>query len=143
MELLKNEEKEELLHIAEETFFETMFEVAVDEETMISNYQAALRIFYEKYVAADQVAEDMCDGVITDETTAMLKIQELVISYKYVNRFRNQISGKGIVNPGTIELPEDRTQLAIQGNELLGKFATSKDYDDYEKGKWMLFKTMS
>ena len=140
---LKQEEKEELFHAAEENFFEANFEVGCDEETMKENYKNAIRIFYDKYAEAEKICESIVDGEIIDEVTALMKVQELIISYKYADRFRMSLTGEHIVNPATIQLPCNRKEIAMKGNEYLGKYAQSRNYDYYEKGKWLLHYAMS
>lgn len=140
---LKQEEKEELFHAAEESFFESNFEVGCDEETMKENYFNAIRIYYDKYEEAEKICVLISDGEAFDEVTAMMKIQELIISYKYADRFRMELTGEHIVNPASIQLPSDRNEMAMMGNKFLGEYAESKNYDHYETGKWLLHCAMS
>lgn len=134
--------KKALVEEAEQSFFEDNFDYGDDNTTIRQNYFKAVELFHDKYANAAAIAERVSDGEILDNASVDLAIQEMIFSYRFLTQFRKDISGEKCFNPSGFILPNDTISMAIKGNELLGSYATSKNFNEYEQGKWCLYNTI-
>lgn len=76
----------ELCQAAEEAFVERFLDLGDDEETKMANRIVLQDLVSEYRMKADELADQMEDGVVFSDTDAILTIQILALAKKYLRK---------------------------------------------------------
>ena len=76
----------ELCQAAEEAFVERFLDLGDDEETKMANRIVLQDLVDEYRMKADELADQMEDGVVFSDTDAILTIQILALAKKYLRK---------------------------------------------------------
>lgn len=76
----------ELCQAAEEAFVERFLDLGDDEETKMANRIVLQDLVDEYRMKADELADQMEDGVVFSDTDAILTIQILALAKKYLGK---------------------------------------------------------
>lgn len=76
----------ELCQAAEEAFVERFLDLGDDEETKMANRIVLQNLVDEYRMKADELADQMEDGVVFSDTDAILTIQILALAKKYLGK---------------------------------------------------------
>lgn len=83
---------EEYKYSLEEVFFERYFEYGDDKETLENNLKIADSLYCENLTKVNNIAEMLDNGLIFDQTEAILAVQTLGLSYKYKTDFKEALN---------------------------------------------------
>lgn len=136
---------DELMVSVEEAFFERYFEYGDDKDTVFSNLESSLDVFFRSHKECSVFAEQISDGEVVDVPTVMLALQNLILSHKYEEQFKKSLGADGpIIDITNIDISGKSIQeLASEGTALISKAKASLNLSDLEKGKYLLFAAMS
>ena len=109
----------------------------------LDSYKIALEQFFIKYGNCAAMAVRISDGEILDRGESQLIMDELILSYRVLQKIKSSFCGDAVFNPAKLILPSEKDVCAMRGNELLGSYATSKKLEEYEKGKWYLYSAIA
>lgn len=84
---MTNEEKLSL----EQAFVENYFDFGDDNSTNKQNLDKANELYVSNYNKVEKFAIDLSDGLMIDQSDAILAIQILCLSHKYKDRFQEEL----------------------------------------------------
>lgn len=84
---MTNEEKLSL----EQAFVENYFDYGEDCSTVNQNLKKANELYLINYDKVEKIAIDLSDGLMIDQSEAILAIQILCLSNKYKSRFKEDL----------------------------------------------------
>lgn len=82
---------EEFKESLEEVFCDRNFILSDEKEDVMKNLEIAKNIYMRAQKEVEELAQCMEDGECWDNTAAILSIQELVFSKKYMVQFEKQL----------------------------------------------------
>lgn len=126
--LLSKEERKEVNTLTEQNFIKTIH---------TDSYEKAVETFHACYETADDLVQKVVDGEIIDDIQLKNAVQQMIYSYRYAERKRIEATGSHLLNPGSIQVPDDNVEASMRANEYLGKYAQDKAVDNYERGMWL------
>lgn len=87
---------EEELQELEQLFFEQNFEYGDDKETIQQNISIARNMYLKAYQDMEKIVECLSDGVSFDQYEAILAVQILEISHRFIIRFEELLRKDGV-----------------------------------------------
>ena len=130
--------RKEQIAIAEQGFVENHFSYGSDLALIEENYLKSIDLLVNCYYHACELSEKITDGEAVDPPTLNQSVQVLIFSYRYAEKFRNDLSGSNIVNPLDVSVSGAFEDNTSKGEGFLKKYEESHNFDDYEFGKWHL-----
>lgn len=86
------EEWEKEQEILEELFFEQNFELGDNKGSIQKNVETAEALYQQSYKELEHIAELMEDGLWFDMGTAILNIQVLALSERFLKKFKSDLT---------------------------------------------------